>query len=175
MLYIQSMNRKKFVHITPEIARHVLDELAAGKTLTSICRGEDMPTPEAIVKLAARDPEFGEAYRFARRIGFELRGDMLMEKGERAIGLQSMAEVQGIRVSSDVDRWVMSRAHPELWGDHLTVEHHSYRTLRLAADHPDALDGHETTVIEGQGARIFLPDNSREVGPEIDGQDPDAA
>ena len=167
------MARKKFVHITSEIAQHVLDELAAGKTLPSICRGEDMPTPEAIVMLAHRDHEFGEAYRFARRCGFELRGDMVMEKGEQAIGLDSMARVQGIKVSSDIDRWVMSRAHPELWGDHLTVEHHSVRTLHLAADHPAALEGKATTVLEGPTGRIFLPDNSREAGPEIDGQDQD--
>jgi hypothetical protein len=162
---VGSHNEKPFVRITPEIMRHVLDELSTGRTLTAICREDPgMPTPAAIVILANRDPDFGSAYNFARRIGFEVKGDALLEKGERAIGLESMAQVQGLKLSTEVDRWVMARAHPELWGDNLRVEHRA--TVRmLEAGDPDGFSDVGATVIEGRAATVMLPNNQRWYDP----------
>jgi hypothetical protein len=86
---------------------------------------------------------------------------MLLEKGETAMGRQNMAEVQGIRVSADVDRWVMSRAHPEKWGDRLEVTHVP-KTYELPAGHELGFADSKAFVIEGiGGTTIAIPDNSR--------------
>ena len=66
-----------------------------------------------------------------------------------------MAEVQGIRVSADIDKWYLAKMHPERWGEHLDVRH-QHGVVVLVPDNGrlnpgvEVIDG--TAVEQDEGA-----------------------
>jgi hypothetical protein len=61
--------RKRPVRYSPELAKRLLERLAAGELVYRIAREPGMPTPEAVLKWAKAKPDFAVALAEARRAG----------------------------------------------------------------------------------------------------------
>lgn len=124
------------VELTPELIDKVLGELAAGKSLRSICALPDMPQIQQIMRLRLADPSFAEQYMRAREMQAEAFGDELQEiadNGENDWMEDNRPYCQGWRQNGeavarsrlrfDQRRWWMSKVLPQRYGDKLDVNH----------------------------------------------------
>lgn len=64
-----AVDRRVYVRWSAELAKTILERLAAGELVYRMCQEPGMPTPEAIAKWAREKPEFGEALAAARAMG----------------------------------------------------------------------------------------------------------
>jgi hypothetical protein len=120
---------------TPEIGRAICEQLATGKTLREVCRGEGMP-PESTVRLWALDDREGFAaqYARAREIGYHAMADDLIEiaddgrndwmyrNADDNEGWTANGEhLQRSRLRVDTRKWMLSKALPKVYGDKLEL------------------------------------------------------
>jgi hypothetical protein len=106
---------------TPELGRRVCAAIAAGYKLTEIARWRGMPAAHILAYWSTRPdryPDFVEAYRRARRAQGEVWLERLIEIAE---GAHDRDTAQAARVKVDVYRWVLSKLHPERYGDRLDL------------------------------------------------------
>ena len=104
---------------TPELAEHILAELAAGKTLRSICRGADI-THAAVLGWVRTDTEaFAARYREARTLGYEVLADEIIDLGDEAAPISD--SVAKARLQVDSREWLLSKALPKVYGDKLAL------------------------------------------------------
>lgn len=101
----------------PEIAAEILDRLAAGETLRSICRSDGMPSDMSVRRWAAEDRDgFSSRYAKARDEGMHVMADEILEiadnKGE---------DVQRDRLRVDTRKWLLSKIVPKVYGDKTMV------------------------------------------------------
>jgi hypothetical protein len=105
-------NVKAFVHRSPALEHRILDELSTGKSLSKICAGPAMPTPAAVIYWT-RDDEFRARFLEARRIGWQVMADRLVDDAAAELGSQSMPAVQARRLQIDTIKWILSKLVPE--------------------------------------------------------------
>jgi hypothetical protein len=148
---VGTKNLKAFVRRSPELERVILDELAAGRSLRSICQGVAMPTPAAVVLWASRDPEFRARYLEARRCGMQLWADSLVDDAEAELGSDSMASVQARKLQIDTKKWLLSKLVPE-YADSVQHSHILSGEARVQIYLPKK-GGHEK-VIDGRAALL---------------------
>ena len=60
---------------TPEIAQAICERIAEGKTLTEVCKMEDMPGRSTVYEWIERHPEFAEQMEAARLVGADAIAD----------------------------------------------------------------------------------------------------
>lgn len=122
---------------TPELAARICEELAEGRTLRDICKGDDFPQESTVRKWALEDREgFYAHYTKAREIGYQSMADELVEisdngqndwmerHGENDIGWQANGEhLQRSRLRVDTRKWLLSKALPKVYGDKVVNEH----------------------------------------------------
>lgn len=121
---------------TPEIAQHILDELSEGKTLTSICAAEGMPTRKCVVTNWCESyPEFGVAYARARQVGYEALADQLRDiantpkPGKKTVRKPTGNEIHAgdmiehRKLQVDTGKWFLSKLVPKIYGDKQVIEH----------------------------------------------------
>jgi hypothetical protein len=116
-----------------ELAARICERLAAGETLRSICRDEEMPS-EPTVRRWALDTEspFSAQYAKAREIGYGCMADELLEiaddgtndttkskTGEEIMDAEWLARS---RLRVDTRKWLLSKALPKVYGDRQTHE-----------------------------------------------------
>lgn len=102
---------------TPEIAKAICERLAAGETLRSICRGDDMPAEAAVRAWALDDVEgFSAHYARAREIGYATLGDQILEIADDADG-----DPKRDRLRVDTRKWLLSKVLPKIYGDKLEL------------------------------------------------------
>src|ERR1700716_1536043 len=71
---ISVMRGRRPVH-TAELARRILGQLSAGRSLRAVCRDHGMPSPNTVLKWVSDDREgFAARYRQARNTGSAGRG-----------------------------------------------------------------------------------------------------
>lgn len=116
---------------TPELAALICERLAAGETLRAICRDEIMPSPQTVLGWKRADRQFSEQYDAARRAGYELMADELLDiaddgtndyvERERENGTKHVVfdaeHVQRSRLRCDNRKWLLSKALPKIYGD----------------------------------------------------------
>jgi hypothetical protein len=73
---------KKRVTKTDEVIEKILEGLEGGKTLTSVCTGEDMPTIQALNKWCRADTELDDQIFRAWVRGLRIRHDYNSDKQE---------------------------------------------------------------------------------------------
>ena len=72
------------IEYDPVLAEEILERLADGDSLASICRDEGMPDERSVRRWARNHGEFGDQYAIARRLGYEKRADELLEIADDA-------------------------------------------------------------------------------------------
>lgn len=120
---------------TPEIAARIIEQLADGKSLRSICRLDDMP-PESTVRLWAMDDRegFSAQYTRARELGYLAMADELLEIANTPqIGRKTKTTDEGKvettegdmiehrRLQVDTRKWMLSKMLPKVFGDKLAL------------------------------------------------------
>ena len=119
------------IEYDPVLAEAILERLADGDSLMSICRDEGMPDERSVRRWARNHGEFGDQYAIARRLGYEKRADELLaiaddasadwidtDDGHRVL---NGAHVNRARLMIDTRKWLLSKMLPKVYGDHLTV------------------------------------------------------
>jgi len=109
-----------------EIAEQILDRLATGESLRSICRDPAMPDEKAVRKWVRKlGDTFGPQYAQAREMGFESMAEEIIEISDADItvnGIPDNALVQKARLMSDNRKWFLSKMLPRQFGDKVTQE-----------------------------------------------------
>lgn len=102
---------------TQELADKICHELAEGKTLTSICAPESMPSKSLILKWADRDlNNFRDQYTRARELQAEVMADEIID-----IADDVDADPNRSRLMVDARKWRMSKTLPKKYGDKLDL------------------------------------------------------
>jgi hypothetical protein len=140
------LNEKPFVHRTPELERVVLDRLADGRSLRSICAEPGMPTAAAVVFWAARDEDFRARYLEARRVGLQLHADSLLDLAEAELGSASMPAVQARKLQIDTVKFLLVKLLPE-YADSVQHSHLLAGEARIQVYLP--IKGSNGPVIDG--------------------------
>lgn len=131
----QQVKRKrgKQTVYTEEIAEEILDRLAEGESLESICDDPFMPNATTVLKWAhdtegkrSGAPEFSQRYTRARAIGYSLMADEIIAIGDEemtlADGSVDNGAVQRARLQCENRKWLLSKLLPKQFGDKVTAE-----------------------------------------------------
>lgn len=117
----------------PVLAKRILDLLADGKTLKSICRDNDDFPDDKTVRSWALDPEhpFAPQYTRARELGYHAMADDMMEivdygkndtytdeDGRTVVNHDVIARA---KLRYDARKWLLSKALPKIYGDKVAV------------------------------------------------------
>src|SRR5579859_4642535 len=110
------MREKELMQYTREVSDLICQQLAAGRTLRSICQAEDMPSREAVRKWVLADTDgFAERYEQARMLGYETLEDEIIDLSDDA-GLSHEA-VGKARLQVDSRKWLLAKSLPKRYGD----------------------------------------------------------
>jgi len=115
------------IEYDPVLAEEILERLADGDSLMSICRDEGMPDERSVRRWARNHGDFGPKYAVARRLGYEKRADELLEiaddssadwidtdDGHRVL---NGAHVNRARLMIDTRKWLLSKMLPKVYGE----------------------------------------------------------
>ena len=129
---------------TAEIADRICTGLAAGGSLRSLCRADDMPAESTVRGWALNDEGgFSAQYARAREIGYHgLFDEILAIADTTREGVKSVEKISGVEVTRadmiehrrlqvDARKWILSKALPKIYGDKIAIE---------ATHHHDASD-----------------------------------
>ena len=97
----------------------LLDRLAAGESLSAICRDNGYPA-ESTIRLWALTDRDGFAARYAR--ARELQADYLAEDTLRCADSATAETAQAVRLQVDARKWFASKVAPKKYGDRVTQE-----------------------------------------------------
>jgi hypothetical protein len=111
-----------------EVARKILERLASGESLRSICRDERMPPPSTVRGWVLDDRDgFATAYERARMLGCYAIADEMIEIASDDAGdvrtdkegriVVNNANVQRARLQIETKRWLLSKFMPAQFGD----------------------------------------------------------
>jgi hypothetical protein len=108
----------------PKLGREIVDRLANGESLNSICKSEHMPHERTVRRwvLWDVDPDFTANFREAREIQAHRWFEQIVDLSDESKQATTMHEVQSYRLRMDARRWAAARILPTEYGDKL--EHH---------------------------------------------------
>ena len=119
------------IEFDPVLADEILERLADGDSLASICCVEEMLDERSVRRWARNHGDFGAKYAVARRLGYEKRADEMLEIADDASAdwidtedgrrVLNGAHVNRARLMIDTRKWLLSKMLPKVYGDHLTV------------------------------------------------------
>jgi hypothetical protein len=119
------------IEFDPVLADEVLERLADGDSLASICGEQGMPNERSVRRWARNRGDFGAKYAAARRLGYEKRADEMLEIADDSSGdwiesegggkVLNSVHVNRDRLMIDTRKWLLSKMLPKIYGDHLTV------------------------------------------------------
>ena len=121
----------------PDLAKEILERLADGETLSSICQDERFPASRTVRRWALDpDHEFSPLYTHARKIGYHYMADELLDisddsrndwmerHGKDDAGWTTNGDhVQRSRLRVDTRKWLLSKALPKVYGEKFVAEH----------------------------------------------------
>lgn len=147
--HLEEKPKRKAIPVTPEILERIIEQIAAGRTMTAICRDENMPGKTAVyAALKACSPSLAADYARARDdqieswadqvidISDDAAGDWIEREGrngqiERAFNMESVHRSK-LRVESRIR--LISKLKPEKYGDQQRLEVHSRVTMLNPSD-----------------------------------------
>ena len=105
---------------TPELAAEVLRRIAAGESLSAVCRDKHLPSRAIVngwvIGERGAPPSFRAAYARAKAARVEVLADEIISLADEARGCDN-AEVQACRLQVDARKWSLARMAPKEWGD----------------------------------------------------------
>lgn len=132
---------------TEDLAEIICLRLAEGESLRSVCRDDDMPSKQAVLRWLARNEAFRAQYVRAKAEGAEAIAEELfdiaddgtndwmekLDKDGEAIGYQLNGEhVQRSKLRIDTRKWYLSKILPKKYGDR--IQHDQSITMTNLTD-----------------------------------------
>lgn len=123
---------------TAAIAAEICARLANGESLNAVCKDESMPPRTTVIEWVLDDREgFSDKYARARRVGYELIADELLDisddgtndyaerenKSGETYKVVDQDHISRSRLRVDTRKWLLSKALPKIYGDKVTNEH----------------------------------------------------
>jgi hypothetical protein len=115
-----------------EVWELVLERLAQGKSLRSACKGEGMPRHHTVLFRATHDHEFAERYADARRVGYLILADEILDisddgtndytEDERGRKVVDKDHIIRSRLRVDSRKWLVGKCMPKIFGDRVSLE-----------------------------------------------------
>jgi hypothetical protein len=122
----------------------VCELIIEGFSLRAICEKADMPSRRSMFYWLQNNPEFRERYEIARlmqveywaheiiEIADDASGDFVInERGERIVEHEN---INRARLKIDARKWLMSKLHPQRYGDRVTADVTLRRDMRELSD-----------------------------------------
>jgi len=103
---------------TAELADHIVDELANGRSLVKICADESMPNRRTVLRWMEADTAFATRCARAREAGTEIYEDKI----ESTADCCTEETAQSAKVKISAYQWIASKLHPKKYGDRNRVE-----------------------------------------------------
>ena len=133
------------------IGTFICSELKKGRSLESICKAEGMPAISTVLDWVEQDPAFAEQYAHARKIGYALLANEIIQLSDKTHEWVTIQELDNEgkpqfdehgkpklkqvlmplsadviahkRVQIDTRKWMLSKMLPKVYGDKVTTEH----------------------------------------------------
>jgi hypothetical protein len=135
-----------------EIASKICERLAAGESLRSICRDEEMPGRTTVNKWIIEDTEgFANQYARAKDIGIDELADEIIEIADRDricekkttkangdVETVVLDQVERSKLMVDSRKWYLSKIAPKRYGDKLQLAGDKDAPLVLSLTKTDA-------------------------------------
>lgn len=102
---------------TPEKAAEICRRIAAGESLSRICRSEGMPVRETVRLWRKAHPEFMADYAQARIEQAEVYFDDVIDMADSA----TPEDVQAVKLAVDSRKWVLARMDAMKYGDRASL------------------------------------------------------
>jgi len=153
---------------TPEAAEAILEGIAGGKSLRSICKRPGMPSPKSVRRWVMNDTPKGFAPRYARArdMGVDAMVDEAMAIAHR--DSSDAGQVARDRLIVDTVKWYASKVAVNRWGDRLHVDLSGTITHELRALSDDALLA-EIAALRADVVTLAPGDGYTSApGPEVD-------
>jgi len=130
---------------SPELAEDILERLADGESLKSICEREGMPSRGAVNHWVLNDHDgFASRYATAREAGLmTLADDILVISDDGSNDTYKDADgndrtntdvVQRSRLRVDSRKWILAKLMPKQYGDRLDLNHSGEVALSQQTD-----------------------------------------
>lgn len=116
------------------VAAIILERIADGESLRTICADDDMPARSTVFRWLARNNEFSDQYARAREeqadaifdeildIADDARNDWMERRGEDDAGWVANGEhIQRSRVRIDARKWMAGKLRPKKYSDKVDV------------------------------------------------------
>lgn len=100
-----------------EVAGAICMEIMAGKSLRTICAGEDMPSASTVYAWLVQYPEFSAQYAHAREVQADALADEILEIAD------SETDPNRARVMIDARKWLAGKLRPKKYGDRVALDH----------------------------------------------------
>lgn len=120
-----------------ELAAEICTRLSNGKSLRSICKMKDMPSPESVRLWLIKYPEFMAQYALAR----EEQADSIFDECLDIVDKKTMTpeEIQHARLRVDTRKWMAGKLRPKKYAEKLDVEHGGKVTVNIDGKDKDLL------------------------------------
>ena len=100
-----------------QLANHICSQLAAGETLTDICKADGMPSRDAVADWQRSNEAFAAQCARARELGVEARLDAMEDIAKQT--LAGVIEPNAAKVAISLAQWKASKIMPKTYGDKL--------------------------------------------------------
>lgn len=118
---------------TPALAAKICERLAAGETLRSVCRDEEMPAHPTVILWTQKNDDFSDQYVKARETGYAVMADHMLDIADDGDNDSYVDDEGNVRTNTDViarsrlrvdtRKWLLSKALPKVYGDKLDIQH----------------------------------------------------
>jgi hypothetical protein len=102
---------------TPELATRICAEVAAGRSVRSVCREEDFPGERTVFAWLSLHDDFQQQYARAKEASADCHADEIIE-----IADDDSLPADDRRVRIDARKWVASKLKPRRYGDKIAAE-----------------------------------------------------
>jgi hypothetical protein len=116
---------------SPKIASRILERIAAGESLRSICKENSMPSFQSVLAWASDDKDgFRDKYTLAMDVRAQGLFDEMLEISDSALPAatgapgtgEAGARVAAIKLKVDTLKWILAKMQPKRYGDKITQE-----------------------------------------------------
>jgi hypothetical protein len=137
-------DRRSYLPYSPELAGRLCELMIEGRSLREICEMAGMPSRRSVFYWLQHNEEFRERYGIARlmqveywaheiiEIADDTSGDFVInEQGERVVDHE---HINRALLKIDSRKWLMSKLHPQRFGDRVTADVTVRRDMRELSD-----------------------------------------
>lgn len=114
-----------------EVREVILERIAKGESLRSVCRDKDMPDDSAVYRWLEADKEFATKYASARAIQADRIVDDFHDLEEQVLTGDIKPDAAKVVLWSR--QWRAAKLRPKVYGDKVEHEHKGGMTVTLTA------------------------------------------